>query len=269
MTRSPHVLAVLTGAGPELRDPAAPLVRPDDPGLLRGESVFETVRIGGSRPAFLDAHLARLATSAERLTMTLPDGLAALVACAVGAWEPTDGVLRVVCTRGGVAYVLVTEVPARPASVEVLTLRLGGDLAQRRQSWQLAGVKSTSYAVNMAAQRFAVEQGVDDAVFLTADGEVLEGPTSTVMWVTGGLLCSPPPDEVGILPGTTAEVLHGLVASERRRGTLADLHAADELLMASSIRGVTPVVRLDAHVVPVGPVTTALRDAFERLVTRT
>ncbi len=267
MTVTSSVLAVLTALGPELRDPAAPLVTAEDPGLIRGESVFETVRIGGSRPAFLQRHLARLAVSADRLAMACPEGLPELAACAAEAWDPTDGVLRIVCTRGGVSYALVTEMPTRPDSVEVLTLRLGGEIAERRQPWQLAGVKSTSYAVNMAAQRFAVAQGAQDAVFVSGDGEVLEGPTSTVRWVTGGMLCSPPPDEIGILPGTTAEVLHSLTASSLRRGTLADLQAADEILMASSIRGVTPVVRLDDRVLPVGPVTASLRVAFERLVT--
>ncbi len=261
------VLAVLTPTGPELRDPATPLITAEDPGLLRGESVFETVRIGASRPAFADRHLARLAVSAERLEMAVPEGLEALVACAARAWEPPDGVLRIVCTRGGVAFALVTAMPARPESLEVVTLRLGGEVAARRQPWQLAGVKSTSYAVNMAAQRFAVTQGAQDAVFVSGDGEVLEGPTSTVMWVTGGVLCSPPADEVGILPGTTAEVLHGLTGSDLRRGTLDDLLAADEILMASSIRGVTPVVRLDDRRLPVGTVTAHLREAFERLVT--
>lgn len=261
------VLAVLTPDGPELRDPATPLITAQDPGLLRGESVFETVRIGGSRAAFADRHLARLAVSAERLAMPVPEGLPQLVACAVEAWVASDGVLRIVCTRGGATFALVAEMPARVASLQVVTLRLGGEVAERRQPWQLAGVKSTSYAVNMAAQRFALAHGAQDAVFVSGDGEVLEGPTSTVMWVTGGVLCSPPADEVGILPGTTAEVLHTLTRSELRRGTLDDLRAADEILMASSIRGVTPVIRLDGQERPVGPVTALLREAFERLVT--
>ena len=53
-------------------DPTAPVLRADDLGVLRGEAVFETLRIGNGRPAFLDAHLARLAESARRVDIALP-----------------------------------------------------------------------------------------------------------------------------------------------------------------------------------------------------
>jgi len=37
-------------------------------------------------------------------------------------------------------------------------------------------------------------------------------------------------------------------------------------MLLSSVRGVAPVVELDGRPLPVGPVTAALRDAFEALV---
>ena len=112
------VLAVLSPGGPVLADPAAPLLRADDPGVLRGESVFETLRIAGGQPAFLGRHLARLQRSADRLELALPAGWEALSAVAADAWGEPDGVLRLVCSRGGAAFALVTGVPeetvARP-----------------------------------------------------------------------------------------------------------------------------------------------------------
>lgn len=269
------VLALLTPDGPQLVDPAAPVLRADDLGVLRGEAVFETARIAAGRPAFLDAHLRRLARSAERLAIELPAGWPALAEAAVAAYGAPDGVLRLVCTKGGldigpVAFALVTPVPAetirgREDGVTAVTLTLGLSADVRTKApWLLGGVKSTSYAVNMATLRHAHDEGADDAIWLSSDGEVLEAPTSTVAWVRDDVLVTPP-TELGILPGTTLDVALGLldVPYEVRRGTAAELAAADEVLMLSSVRGVAPVVALDGRRLGTGPVTGRLRTAFE------
>lgn len=276
------VLAVLTSSGPELRNPSAPALRADDLGVLRGESVFETTRALNGRPAFLDAHLARLARSAERVAIALPGGWERLAEVAVRSYGNADGVLRLICSKGPpggdpVALALVTEVPpetirGREQGVRVLTLTLGVSARVRAQSpWLLGGVKATSYAVNMASIRHAQAEGADDVIWTSSDGEVLEAPTSTVAWVTGGRLVTPQADAVGILPGTTLDVVLEL-CEERgtphdvRAGTVEELAAADEVLMMSSVRGVAPVTELDGRVLGVGPVTAALRDAFEERV---
>lgn len=269
------VLAVLSPEGPQLVDAAAPIVRADDLGFLRGESVFETARIAAGRPAYLDAHLARLARSAARVAIDLPSGWDELSKTAVQAYGATDGVLRLVCTKGGLGFALVTPVPAetirgREQGVRAITLTLGVSAEVRAQSpWLLGGVKSTSYAVNMATLRHAQSEGVDDAIWVSSDGYVLEAPTSTVAWVSGGRLTTPPA-ELGILPGTTLDVVLGLceVPYDVRRGTAPELAAADEVLMLSSVRGVAPVVELDGRALGTGPVTAALRDAFEAALLR-
>ncbi len=139
---------------------------------------------------------------------------------------------------------------ARTEGVSVVTLTLGVPASLRSEArWLLGGVKSTSYAVNMASIRAAEAQGAQDAVWVSSDGQVLEAPTATVAWVTGGVLVTPPADEVGTLPGTTAHVALGMspVPVEVRRGTVEELRAADEVMLLSSVRGVAPVVRLDGR----------------------
>ena len=273
------LLLVLEPDGPRVADASQPLLRADDLGVLRGESVFETLRLAGGRAAFVESHLRRLARSAARLELDLPTGWPALVALAEQSWPDPDGVLRLVCSRGGVSYGLVTPVPAesvqgREQGVRAVTLALGVPAGLRTEApWLLGGVKSTSYAVNMAALREARRVGAEDAVLVSSDGEVLEGPTATVAWVSGGALVTPPPDGVGILPGTTMEVVLQLcdelgIAYEVRRGTVAELVAADEVLMTGSVRGVAPVVALDGRPLPLGPVTVRLRDAYEQRLRR-
>ena len=264
----------LLGPPPVQVDLATPVVRADDVGLLRGESVFETMRVVGGRAAFVDLHLARLPRSAARLDLDLPTGWPDLVDAAAAAWGPADASLRLVCTKGGTAFALVSAVPGktvreREQGLTVTTLPLGVAAGHRADApWLLGGVKSTSYAVNMASLR-AVD--TDDAIWVSSDGEVLEAPTATVAWVTAGRLVTPPAAEVSILPGTTMDVVLDLcgqqgVPVEVRRGTAQELAAADEVMLCSSVRGVAPVVALDGRELGVGPVTARLRDAFEAAV---
>lgn len=253
-------------------DPDEPVLRVDDLGVLRGESVFETVRIAGGRAAYLDAHLARLSRSAERLAMDLPPGWSELATAACEGW--TDGVLRLVCTKGpacrpGVGFALVTEVPADAVAgrqgVTAVTLTLGVGAAQREQApWLLGGVKSTSYAVNMASLRHAGDLGADDVIWLSSDAEVLEAPTSTVVLVRDGVLVTPP-TSVGILAGTTLQAVLDLrlAPAQVRRIPSAELAAADEVLLLSSIRGVAPVLRLDDRELGLGPLGALLPGALE------
>lgn len=272
------MLALLDPAGgePVLADPTVPVLRADDFGVVRGESVFETLRIAGGRVHFVEAHLARLARSAQRLAIELPPGWARLVEVAVGAYRRPDGVLRLTCSKGPpggvpVGFALVSEVPAdtirgREEGVRAITLTLGVTAGVRATSpWLLGGVKATSYAVNMASLRHAQAEGADDVVWVSTDGEVLEAPTSTVAWVKDGILVTPPAGDVAILPGTTADVVLGLHEGrfEVRRGTVDELAVADEVLMMSSVRGVAPVVELDGRHLGIGPVTAQLRSAFE------
>ncbi|TAL12913.1 MAG: hypothetical protein EPN99_16415 [Frankiales bacterium] len=272
------VLALLEDP-PRLVDPTTPVLRADDLGVARGESVFETLRLAGGRPAFLDLHLARLARSAERMAIPLPSGWERLALTAAEAYGDADGMLRLTCSKGSAAgapvgFALAGPIPVetvrgREEGVTVVTLDLGVPADLRASSpWLLGGVKSTSYAVNMASLRAAEELGAQDAIWVSHDGQVLEAPTSTVAWVTGGVLVTPPAEEIGTLPGTTAHVALGLatVPVEVRRGTVEELRAASEVLLLSSVRGVAPVVRLDGRDLPVGPVTSALRAAFEAAV---
>jgi 4-amino-4-deoxychorismate lyase len=264
------VTQVLLLDGLQRVDATTPVLRADDLGVLRGESVFETVRIAAGRPAFLAAHLHRLAGSAARLDIALPPGWDDLAHAACDGQD--DGVLRLVCTKGPppLGFAVVTDVPAesvraREHGVRVITLTLGVTADQRATApWLLGGVKSTSYAVNMATQRHAHTLGADDAIWLSSDGEVLEAPTANVAIVSHGTLVTPP-STVGILAGTTTQAVLGLaqVPTAVRRIAVEELRSADEVMLLSSIRGVAPVTALDGRELGIGPVAKDLRDAFE------
>jgi 4-amino-4-deoxychorismate lyase len=272
------VVAVL---GRGLVDPAAPLVRADDLGLLRGDGCFETLLVRDGRVFALDAHLRRLARSAARLELPDPDlaGWRALAEQAVGAWpEPGEAVLRLVLTRGpesggpptGYAMLspqFATRVAQRRHGVHVLTLAGGPRSGSAgAEPWLLVGVKCLSYAVNMAALRYARAEGADDVIFVGADGHVLEGPTASVAWSAGGTLCTVPPTEPILAGITVAELFeaapaHGL-RTATSTATVPDLHAADGVWLVSSLRRAVPVRSLDGRPCPVSPLTNRILAAL-------
>jgi hypothetical protein len=89
----------------------------------------------------------------------------------------------------------------RTDGVRVLLLDRGFSAVQAEAApWLLAGAKTLSYGVNMAALRYAAEHDADDVIFLGSDGAVLEAPTATVVLTRGRTLLTPP--LAGILEGS-------------------------------------------------------------------
>jgi 4-amino-4-deoxychorismate lyase len=222
--------------------------------------------------------------------------LAGLAAVACAAWPATtEGALRLVCTRGPESggppsvYATLTaigerQLRGRRAGIAVRTLSLGfpidarstpgpGSASARADATGepgsaragvtsalanplLAGAKTLSYAVNMACLRWAAAEGADDVLWVSGDGYALEGPTSTLVWLTGGVLCTVPPSSTGILAGTTAAYLLAHAAelgwtAEERLVRSAELYGADGVWLTSSGRGPAEIRMLDG--VPLGP----------------
>jgi 4-amino-4-deoxychorismate lyase len=261
-------LLALAVGGRGLVDPNEPVLRADDEALLRGRAAFETTRVYGGRPFKLDEHLARLAGSGERIGLPSVD----LAECehlahtALEAAGSPDAVLRLYWTAGRegenrpTALALVSSLPPhldemRARGIKLVALPLGLEADLRAFApWLLGGVKSTSYAVNMAAEAEARRRGADDAVFLARDEVVLEGPVTNVWWRLERVLYTPAL-ELGILAGVTRATLIPEAAAagyEVREGVfpLSHLATADEAFTTSSIREVMPVVELDGE--PVG-----------------
>ena len=187
-----------------------PVLLADDEALLRGRAAFETLRVYGGRPFRVRAHLARMQASAARLGIGWPGGFEELAEQALAASGEPDAVLRLYLTPGRegagepVSLALVSELPADLEERRARGVTLISLLGVRAEApWLLGGVKSTSYAVNMAAEAEARGRGADDAVFVRDDGIVLEGPVTNVWWRRGRTLYTPSLD-LGILAGRDA-----------------------------------------------------------------
>jgi branched-subunit amino acid aminotransferase/4-amino-4-deoxychorismate lyase len=248
----------LAVSGRGLVPPAEPVIHVDDEAFMRGRGAFESLRVYGGQPFRLAEHLDRLAMSCARLGFDLlaRSELERLATLALDEAGAAEAVLRVYATPGRgdgpLALAVVSELPAdldelRARGIHAITVEF-------RPADLIGGVKSTSYALNMMAVDEAKTQGADDAIFVAADGTVLEGTTSNVWWRRGGTLYTPAVDG-GILAGVTRGVLAELapgLGHDVVEGSfpVGDLAAADEAFACSSIREVMPIVALDGR--PVG-----------------
>ena len=273
------VLALaVTGRG--LVDPSEPVLRGDDDALWRGRAAFETLRVYKGRPFRLEAHLDRLTASAE--SMGLPPVERRRLQVLTGLVLPKagggDASLRLVWTAGPASgppsgLALLGEIPdwiepLRERGAKAVSL-LG---IRATVPWLLPGVKSTSYAVNMAAEAEARRRGVEEAIFVDADGIVLEGTVTNVWWRKGDLLYTPEL-ELGILAGVTRAALIELAPArgfrvEEGSYTLADLLAADEAFSSSSVREILPLVEIDGQALGRGPAADELQQALRALAAK-
>jgi 4-amino-4-deoxychorismate lyase len=257
-------------------DPAEPVLRADDEALLRGRGAFETIRVYAGVPFRLAEHLERLTSSAERIGLPPVNvmQLRELASQAVEAAGFPDAALRLVWTPGNgdggpTALALVSRLPAHHDALRERGQRLISLRGVRAdEPWLLPGVKSTSYAVNMAAEAEARRRGSDDAVFIDTDGIVLEGPTTNIWWRRGGTLYTPSL-ELGILAGVTRAAVIELAsgvgyAVEEGAYRLEALAGAAEAFTSSSVREVMPVVELDEGPIGRGPAAEELQAALRR-----
>jgi len=275
MASQPAVVVTLDG---ELHDPAAPLLFADDLAAVRGDGIFETLLVRDGLPCLLEAHLARLTQSARMTDLPAPDlpRWRAAVAAGVEHWTADgggEGVLRLVYSRGResgsppTAFATIAQLPARVADarrkgVAALTLARGlpADGAPD-MPWLLAGAKTLSYAVNMAALRHAERHGAGDVIFVSSDGCILEGPRSTVVIATeldGNPALLTPPPWYPILRGTTQQALFEVARNkgydcDYRTLRAADLVAAHGVWLVSSITLAARVHTLDGKLLPDAP----------------
>jgi branched-chain amino acid aminotransferase len=260
----------------ELLDAKEARIPATDDGLLRGDGVFEVVRLYGGRPFALDEHLERMALSAANLRLPLDvAAVRADVEALLGAAGPsdtnadgyavagtgtnadgsavagTDACLRLVATRGGRRLAFVEPLPASPT-----TLRLAS--VTYAPTRLMDGVKSLSYAPNVLATRLAAERGADDALLVTPHGRVLEAPRQSFFYVLDGALCTPPLSD-HVLDSITRRRVIAVAGARERSVALDDLRHTEEAFLASTLREVHPVSAVDDVVFAAapGPVTTA------------
>ena len=259
----------------------------------RGDGIFETVLVSvgahGATVVSRERHFTRFRASASALDLPDPDqGLwdrvidSLIAEVAAADPENVEFGIRYALSRGeqdangafrGRGWAFPVPVDdhirtAREQGVTAVSLDRGFDAyIGSKAPWLLIGAKTLSYAVNQAAGRYAAANDADEALFVSHDGIVLEGPTANLIIRRGDHLLTPNPD-AGLLSGTTQRLIFdhaeelGLSA-EYADLSLDDVKAADGAWYVSSMRTAVALRELDGNAISVDQ---TLTDRFQEII---
>jgi branched-chain amino acid aminotransferase len=254
---------------------------PGQAGLLSGFGLFTTLRVFRGEPFAFERHWRRLEKDAGRTHTPFPleaskvlaslrelirrndvrEGTARIYAIhnKFGFWqsdEPLPEIDLLMCTAGLPSY-------HEPA-------RLGIAEHSRHAASPLAGVKATSWLLNVWTLQAAQRSGFDEEVLLNERGEVAECTAANIFCARSGKVFTPPLSS-GCLEGVTRGVLLDLAPStgieiEEKTLRLADFFAADEVFITSTNRSLLGISEIDGHQFPGAPgrITRTLEESFGR-----
>jgi branched-chain amino acid aminotransferase len=255
---------------------------PGQAGLLAGWGLFTTLRVFQGEPFAFERHWRRLEKDAGRTRVPFPfdaahvrtqvrelvqrnnsrEGTARIYAIynKVGFWqsdEPLPTVDLLLYTAG---------LPPHQDSVRLTVAEQG-----RHAASPLAGVKVTSWLLNVWSLQGAQQNGFDEVIMLNERGEVAECTAANIFCVRNGRVLTPPLSS-GCLEGVTRGVLLDIIAPaegvtcQETPLRLEDLQSADEVFITSTNRnllGVSEIPGRKFTTVP-GPLTWRLEQAFSR-----
>ncbi len=253
------------------------LVEPDDArvsafdhGVTVGDGVFETIKVVDGKPLALTRHLHRLSRSCDVLGLATPDNssLTDAVSSVISSQPEAArlGRLRITVTAGlgplgsdrgageGTTIVALAPMDPWPATTTAIVVPW-----VRNERSAVVGAKTTSYAENVVALRWAHERGFSEGLFMNSAENLSEGTGTNVFVVIDGQV---------VTPGLDSGCLAGIMAVEGELPPRA-LENADEVFLTSSTRDIHPVLSLgDRRWETAGEVSRALSAQYVRRITQ-
>ena len=252
----------------------------NDIAVLRGYSVFESLRTYDRRPFHLDEHLTRLFHSAEIIELKIPwprDYIKEVVDEIIARNAYRHAALRLLVTGGESEDGIL---PSGPPKLIVMITPLGErDMERFARGYKLITsslqrvspeAKTTNYIAAVRALKEAELRGANDALFVNELGHVLESTRSNFFIFLGDTLVTPRKGVlIGITRNVVLELARGRFAIQERPILVTELLAADEAFVTSSSREITPVVQVDERVIAdgkPGPRTYELERRFIEMI---
>ena len=205
--------------------------------LLRGDGLFETLKVLDKTALLLDRHLARLTTSARALGFddAPTNAIRSQATSLAQRWEPRIGRMRITLLSDGGFFITVEEL----VDISAFPVKLGIARDPLYSASALSGHKSLSYGEYSLHHRSALKAGLTDLVLTNERNEVVETTIANIFVVMGEEIFTPPL-ESGALPGVARGLLLELDLSISERPLiLPELFEASAIFLSSSLRGIS------------------------------
>ncbi len=256
-----------------------------DRGFLYGDGLFETLRVYRGAPFRWAEHWRRLEQGAHLLNIRLPFSTAELRDFAAQLVERNrlpEALLRVTLSRGvgprgysprgaDTPTLVMTLHPVPDAAGQAPPLWRAVTASFRLPANEaLAQYKTCNKLPQVLARAEAETRGADEALLLNTRGEIVEGASSNLFWISEGVVCTPPLD-CGILAGVTRDLVLeicrklGLPARETAI-TPSGLRQAQGVFVSLSSWGIVGITALDAEALARSPLVDRLQAAYQEAI---
>jgi D-alanine transaminase len=244
-----------------------------DRGFIFGDGVYEVIPVYSRKAFRLADHLRRLQHSLDGIKLANPHSngeWTKLINELVARNAEQDQYLYLHITRGVAKRDHAFPNPpvkptvfmlSNPLLVPSPTLLQSGVacITAPDNRWLRCDIKAIALLPNVLLRQMAIDAGAMETILFrpgltTEDAFMTEGAASNIFVVKNGKLFAPPKDNL-MLPGITYDVILEIAAAngipyEVRKIGVAEVFAADELLLTSSTKEVLPITQLDGK--PVG-----------------
>jgi len=256
-------------------------------GLHYGSCVFEGERAYNGKIFKCREHSERLHKSAELVGFDIPYSVEELDAAknaVLAKQNITNGYLRPVAWRGSEMMAISAQATkihvaiaawewpsyfSQEAREKGLSLQTASWARPAPNTAPTASKAAGLYMICTMSKHAAEKDGFNDALMLDYRGYIAEATGANLFFVFNGELHTPTPD--CFLDGITRRTVMDLARKAgikvvERHIKPEEIKQASEMFLTGTAAEVTPIGRVDGHVVPVGPMTRQLMQAYTDLV---
>jgi branched-chain amino acid aminotransferase len=234
-------------------------------GFLFGDTIFETIKVNGTKILFLEEHYLRLMASMRICRMEIPmnftmefmeEEILKLIALqtnkvsnrirfsvfrnAEGFYNPTSNDVQFIITCSELAsnsYVF---------SSTTYEVELFKDFYVSKHL--LATLKTNNKMINVVASIFAKENGFENCLLINEDKNVVEATNATIFMKMGNQIITPPTSDGclnGIMRKQIIAIVNKMDTIEMIEKSISpfDLQKADELFISNVITGIQPITK--------------------------
>jgi branched-subunit amino acid aminotransferase/4-amino-4-deoxychorismate lyase len=202
--------------------------------------LYETFRTLNFRPVFLQPHLDRLFSSANRIGLniefTQSDILDMLSKVIHNFQDPNQRVRILAVPNKLIVYTSYLNLdPSIYNGVSAITYKASREYPE---------IKTTDYHACLTAWKAAIDAGCFEAILMDHNGILYEGSRSNLFWVKDEELFT---QKKNVLPGTTRQIIinHSSVSIQYKVLNSMDLSNIDEFFLTNSGSGIIPVTSIN------------------------